>query len=894
MTDLLKLIHKTLNEADENPVKANLAPVYAAVKEAGITDKHLMSFQDGLDTIRSQSEQIAAVIEKFRPIFNVQSDLTGEDLVNQITESLVRFKLYFYLAMDLYQFQMTKYGAIKAPALGASLRNPKDKQLTSMFNQLPDEFKVMVLSKDDILSKAIMRTFGESIILNQILKLVEDRSTDLSSLIADDQNTAMDILFDEAFNKFIRAFFFANVSDLPTIDENIYLRFSNPSKVLTRLRDQQLKVSGTKKTRDENDTQSDKKTLYTPVTGEGQNEVENDLASIPVKDEDSTVHIDNPDALQAINYVPKNEKEVRDKEVIFSHSNLLLKYFNTPNWASIAAELLERLMTNPGSKVKYFNTVDLKFEDKALLQLMLDDTDVYLEDTVVRASLLTFDALSSTADILVTLTGEPVEINEEILGKVQAALVSVTTERGTPWFNIKDMPPRYKEEIRQFLKLDTIPSFNVSTTTTLTGNTFKDKVLDLLRREALSAEGSRKNDLTTIITEVEKTENEARIDALAKLAGIGGLSLRNLAVVTGANELPKTQSADEKKLAKKIGDTIYDKFATYLPGTTNKVFEYNGRGYVTRPEVTALILTMSNENLSKLWQDIQDGSIVMSNGTSFMSQTGASGQASIKGLTNAVNDLLKLRGVITESVEPVKANSSLDLENAYTTFFVHQAAPILQQTLVELKKLSSFLVAMIRLFNAYNNYLARGENAKHKYMSLSNEELEEIEDLQDFFVNGPNKHNFAGNQLVDDLRNIRIDEVMVSKIVNAYEANKDNPAYTSPINDPTMQTAFNKFKEWLMSIFGGSTKTAFDQAFNKYEQTGNIGLLREILVKNRQEIEARLKDANYGSETGYMSKLRLMNEIIRGTFGTPFAGKKEAPAETGATQKINPLSNFSF
>jgi hypothetical protein len=903
MMNLSKIIKITLNEADEQPAASsagiNVRPVYDAVKLAGITDKQILSFQDGWPVIQQQAKVIADIIEQFRPKYNIQSDLVGEDLANQIAQSLVRLKLYFYLAMDLYQYQLDKYGTIRNDALGAVLRKPKDKYLVDMFKQLPDEFKKIVLEKDDILSNALMVNFEESIILKEILKLTEDVNTDLSSLIADDQHSAMDILFGEAFNKFIRAFLFANVQDLPKIDEDIYLRFSNPSKVNTRLRDIRLKAQGVKKTRGETDTKSDLYTKYEPVTGEGTGEVINDLENLPQPDE-AAPYIADPDILDTLVYEPKSEKEQKDKEIIFSHGNILLKYFNTPNWASIAAELLERLMINPGSKIRSFNTVDLKFEDKEFLKMMLDDTDVYLEDTTVRASLLTFDILSNTAELLITLTGEPVEITEDILGKVKVALLQSTTERNTPWFKIKDLPSRYKEEIRQTLKLDSIPSFNVSTNTILKGNTFKDKVLDLLQRELLTAEPSRKNDLIDIIKEIEKTEDPVRIEGLAKIAKIKPQTISNLLGVTKSDEVPSTEpqkvsGPEEKKLAKKIGDTLYDKFGIFIPNSVNKAFEYNGRAYVGRPEIAAFISTMSPENLNRLWQDIQSGAIPMSdkNNTPFMSQTGASGQASITGFSNAMKELLKLRGVITEAVT-VKEDPSLDLENAYITFFAHQAAPILQQTLVELKKLSSFLVAMVRLFNAYNNYKARGEDAKHKYMALSNEELEEIEDLQDFFVSGPNKQNFAGNKLVDDLRNVRIDEVLISKIVNAYEANKDNPAYTSPINDPQMQTAFNHFKEWITSVFSGPLKTTFEQAFNKYEQTGNIGLLRDALASNKNEIEARLKSSNYGSETGYMSKMRLMNEIIRGTFGTPFAGKKEAPVETGATQKVNPLSNFSF
>jgi DNA-binding ferritin-like protein (Dps family) len=901
MTDLLKIIQVALNEsekeAETSSAGVNIKPVYDAIKAANITDRQLLSFRDGWDTIQQQARTMADIIQQFRPKYGIQSDLTGDDLVEQMAQSLVRLKLYFYLAMDLYQYQMDRYGGIRADSLGASLRKPKDKNLIDMFKQLPDEFKRIVLEKDDILSNALMVDFEESVILKEILKLVEDVNTDISSLIADDQNTAMDILFNEAFNKFIRAFLFANVKDLAKIDEDIYLRFSNPSKINTRLRDIKLKAQGVKKVRGENDTKSDLYTKYEPVTGEGRGEIVNDLSNLPEPAE-ADPQLTNPDLLDAITYEPKNKKEEKDKEVIFSHSNLLLKYFNTPNWASIAAELLERLMINPGSKIKVFNTADLKFEDKNFLKMALDDTDTYLEDTVVRASLLTFELLSNTADLLITITGEPVEINEEVLGKVRAALIQSTEERSTQWFKIRDLPSRYKEELRQALKLDTIPSFIVSTNNALKGNTVKEKILDLLRREMLTADQARKNDLADIIREIEKTEDQVRIEGLAKIAKIKPQTLSNILGNTrpeNAVATPTIASPEEKKLAKKIGDTLYDKFGVFIPNSVNKAFEYNGRAYVGRPEIAAFVSTMSPENLNKLWQDIKSGAITMSdkNNTPFMNQTGGPGQASINSFTAAIKELLKLRGVMTEAVA-VKEDPSLDLENAYIAFFTQQAAPILQHTLVELKKLSSFLVAMVRLFNAYNNYLARGSNAKHKYMALSNEELEEIEDLQDFFVSGPNKHNFAGNQLVDDLRNIRIDEVMVSRIVNAYEANKDNPAYTSPINDPEMQTAFRLFKEWVMAVFSGDTKTTFERAFDKYEQTGNINMLREVLSKNKNEIEARLKDSGYGFGTGYMSKLRIMNEIIRGTFGTPFAGKKEAPVETGATQKVNPLSNFSF
>lgn len=906
MTDITKLLRTLLEEelpeppvTDEEESSAtskNVRQFYTAIKNQGLSDKTLLSFQDDWNTIKSHAQIIATTIEQYRAKWNIPSDLTGEDLTNQVANSLVRLKLYFYLAMGLFQDQIMAQaqknmtGQLNAAILGAKLRKPTPKAIKTIqaiFMNLPDDLKQIALDKDDLLSNAITAsTKEESFILNTIEKIF--LKEDLSSLIADDQDAAMDVLFDKAFVKFLRTFLFANVKDLPNIDEDIYLHFSNPSKINTDIRDVKLRVAGIKKNRGEFDTKGDLYSKYEPISGDADSQVINDLSNI--QDPTEVPQSSNPDSLSAVTYDPKNAKEAADKEIIFTHSNLLLKYFNTPNWASLVAEELERLRRNPGSKITYFNNKELKFETKELLSILFDDTDEYLADTVGPASLLTFDVLTNVADTLVSVTGEAVPVTPEILATVSEGLLRSAQDRSTDWFNISDLPSRYKEEIRQYLKLENIPSFNVANTA-LKGNSPKEKYLDMLQRELLTTQdGARKRDLQVYIAKIQASENPTHIDALAKLAGIAGSSMSNIKQTSATVATPS--SDEDKKLAKKVGDTLYDKFAVFLPGTTSKAFEYSGRTYSTRPELASLILTLSPEELNTLWTNIQNGSIPMNdrNKSSFMSQTGASGQTSINGLTAAMTGLLKNKGGITEAIatKPVVERPEELLRKAYIAFFTKEATPILQSTLVILKKLSTFLIAMIRLFEAYNKYLNRSN--KSLEFSLSNEEILEIDDLQSFFTSGPNKKNFAADLLLDQLRNGLINETAVTNIINAFEANVNNPAYTNPIVDPIMQDAFVRLRDWLVNDVDPKEEFGFRHALAMFEKQGKIDLLQNLLYKLRNHLNGMLSQSSRDGSVGTMSKKRLMDEIIRGTYGTPLA-QKEAPDGSGAELKSIPFAD---
>lgn len=875
--------------------------LYAAIKESGISGKTVFNLEDGLSQIREQAAIIGKHIEEFRASQNVVRNLSGDDLVTALANSIVRLKLYFWYTLGIYQEKVHHTGKLDAQTTMGALWKPNRYQLgdlRSIFAQMPDDFKQIVFSKNDFLTQHLR--IAESTISKTINKLLEAEGFQSSETMDLDSNTedfAINYLFSYAFQMLVKQYSDASLADIDKIDERIFKYFSNPFHVNTAIRTAKDVAMGKTKMQVNPDTGKRERVLnparargiIEPKVSDGDNEITNAIDQTVQDPSDAPISNATIDNLDLVTHSGETSKEAHDRPLIFSSDNFLIKYFNTLNYMSILGELLSRWSVNPGSKITYFNHNSLEMSETALLSLLFNDSDTYVDNTAVPLATLATDMLAESAELLVNITGQPISINENTISALSTMLAGgdgvtgLADKHGLSWFKIKGLPGRQKEYLRRYLKIEELPEFSVNDTAVLAGNSVKEKLIDRLKKEML-VPGAKTEVLKQIIAKMHLTDNPTELERLASIAGLSGYSIKNIRNLSPdaaehKEKLAQTKSNDAE-LSKRVAASLYDKFAVFADGSMDKVFFYGGTTY-NKKQLPAFVASLSGEELTKLWSDIKSGTLLTALNVPFMSlvSTGP-GKKAVEALTANIEALLANKGGLTEGVitEGAVENASAILEAKYVEFFATEIAPILQQVLVEVKKLGPFLVSMIRLFEMYDEYLTK---TKHKDSNLSNEELDEIEDLINFFKTGPNSQNFAAHKLRNQLRRELLPESVVTNIANAFEANKDNSLLVTPTADPVLRESLPSLKNWILTHFDTTGEYGFENAFLHLEKTGDVGRLRELLYANRDALSRVL----YG---GKLSK--LVTEIIRGTYGSNNIQQK-APVETGA-DFVDPLAAF--
>lgn len=873
--------------------------LYTALEADGITGKALFNLEDGLPQIQTHAKRIALRIEEFRDAKKVVRDLSGDDLVSAIVDSIVRVKLYFWYTIGIYQEKVHLTGKLDSQTTMGALWKPNRSQLSDLkaiFSALPNEFKTIVFNKTDFLTSYL--SIKESKILSTLYGITEAegfQSSATMDLDSNAENFAIDYLFDYAFQIFIKEYSNASIKDLPKIDETIFKHFSNPFHVNNVLRSAKDRAMGKTKMELDPETGKMKRVLnpklsrgvVEPKLSDGDTEISNaidqtiqDPAEAPISD----ATIDN---LDIMTHSGETEKEAKDRPILFSSNNFLLKYFSNMSYLSIAGELLNRWSEVPGDKITFFDHSSLEMREIPLLTLLFNSSNSYVTDTAVPVSVLSVDVISESADFLVSLTGEPIPIDDSVLNGLNNMFLgdsSITARHNLPWFQIKTLPGRYKEYLRTYLKLSTLPEFAINDSATLVGNSVKEKLIDRLKRQLLIP-GTDQAKLKQIIASMHVTENPIELERLAMLAGLSGATIKNIRVSAPdssehAQALALHKTSD-MELSKKVAASLYDKFSILSKDTLDKLFYYNGNE-INKKQLPTFVASMSKQELSSLWDDIKSGALQTSMGVPFLSlaSTGP-GKKAVDTLTANIEALLKTKGSLSEGilVEGAIETASDILQEEYVKFFVAQIAPILQKIVIDLKKLGSFLVSMIKLFEKYSAY-QKDVNQKHKNTRMTNEELDEIEELLSFFSSASNNTLFTAHFLRNQLRRELLDSNTVAKIANAFEANKNNRELITPTADPVLGAALPKLKNWLLTYFDKHNEYGFLAAFEHLEKTGDISKLRDLLYKNRDALGSLLSGGSIA---------KLTKEIMRGTYGSE--KQEKAPVETGADIQ-DPLALF--
>ncbi len=174
---------ETAPEFIQKRPKLIISQLATAAKTLGINDSSLLS-----DTLESRAPEIAQILEKLIVNFRkthlnslqlpLDAYLSGEELVKNIETSLIRCKLAFYIALNIYQknFIGSSTGTgelgpkveLRTDRILAKLLNPNEKELLNIYNiflSFSKQSQNVILQKQDIISNFVKK--GLEIQLNQ-------------------------------------------------------------------------------------------------------------------------------------------------------------------------------------------------------------------------------------------------------------------------------------------------------------------------------------------------------------------------------------------------------------------------------------------------------------------------------------------------------------------------------------------------------------------------------------------------------------------------------------------------------------------------------------------------------------------------------------------------------
>lgn len=895
--------------------------LYDAIRQAGISGEYLFKLEDSYSDTKTKAETLSEYIDKFKQDNNIITDLSGEDLVDALVVSITRLKIYFWYAFNIYQLNITSNNLDPRVTL-AALQKPNKTQLQvlhDLFSYLPKEIQTIIFSKSDFLTRNLKKSLSEQ---SDIIKLLlHEAKLNPETIPLEDTlvEEVPDILYDRILNTLIKEYTTASSKDIPTIDEKIYSYFSNPWNIAEKLKTARMSAKGY--TDFTVDPETGKRTpklnpanvrsLHEPISGGDEQTVYNDLAQLPITSGDVSSDIDTDVALEippepSDEISSKTSVEVSDAEkktrLIFGSDNILLKYFNNINYVSIVAEYISRETSNPKSYISYYDINTSKMARISLWELLHNSSKGYVSETSTTIATLTIDVLAETAPFLITLEGTPVTITEEIKHNIQHILDTLAEQHATGWFELSNLSQINKEYLRKYLHLeDTIPPFEIKRVS-LKQDTFKERILDALRIKQIQAVSDYdKEKITQSINVINELTDIVRI----KLEAYKILSSKEIDTIlqyskpTKGATGPKTDPVTSDTI-KKVAAVLHDVFAVLNPTTLDKIFTLNGTQY-NKKQLPTLLQTLSSTDLELLWNNIKSGEIKTNLNIPFMelSKTG-NGQRLIAQFTQNIEHLIEIKKTLTESMlyEAVKDNAVQILTQTYLEFFTNESIPVLQTALLDIKKLGPFLVSVITKFKKYGQFLEYLKAKEHglttkEIPDIDDNELLEIEDLQDYFVAGPNKLKYAGHQLINDLKRDILPETIIDKLTDAFLDNKNNPSYTSPLLDPAIIKAYPKMKQWLLNTYDKDNKYGFKYAFSEAEKTGSLSPVKQLLTKHYSVIE-NLLGGKVSKEPGAI--LKIIKSILYGLYSgyAPINKPKTAEEQQKEPSKPGPSLDLSF
>jgi hypothetical protein len=897
----------------EKPNTKIIIPIislYNNIKNSGIDSMSLLA-KGSENTVEEVSKTIAKSIVEYRKNPNIQRKLqqafeqgikpnpsnylNEEQLISNLKVSLIRCKLYFWTALNIYrepevfvkssskeQKEAEKSGIVSAdsgdniktsyPSLNYSkifteLMNPSDKELDSvyyMFRELASnqysndisELQKIILSKNDLLTKFLSKKIKlqqASSIQNTIKEAIQRPSFDYNNIkkAADRIKKEQELQGREVAK---------SETPIGSVDVEKPSNYtgdavSKTDELRNKLFDRYFNtlISEYFYATTENISKIDERIyekLANPISLNlffkgrrlsGQKYETKGLDTTSSKDKNIILR----NATTSIEDIENTESAtITNKEAyLLNNKNLFHEYFNSTNYTSCVGEFLEKWSKQSDKfLVKIFDKQSNNLVDINLLEYLYKQSSHYLPTSGTAITELQIDILSC-ARHLITLDGEPANVSESNFSEFYSELYGlVVSKYKLQEFTFAGTNNTTKEAARQAFGLEEMGTIETSNERSFgrwaEKGTFKDRLL--IKINSIT-DPAFENIKENVIEQLETITDHGKIlDISIRL--IGEVATENLLRGSSDEKLYRVANKSEltvlsKELAKKLdGIMVLDPVNT--SDITTYIITQNFK--IGKKELLNWLLTSDIASCEKLKTEITQTPKFKA----LAPRKVASQTAIIASFDALILEKKKAAG-LTESLEQEQRVSDI-LRQAAIKAFATSLIPNLQFIGKELNKFGRFLINLSQYPEYYIDTIKKTEESARKFRSA--------------------------------LRNFLLPISRIKQLVEIYEEIKDvMEEELSPLDNPVFKNNFSRIKSWLLEFFKMDNNLKVKMAIKIAEEENDWKPLKQLLYDNWDVIVKRLSDSN--------GNLTSIGKLISGLIFKSAAYAKPYKSTTGSEEE---------
>lgn len=793
----------------------------------------LVALDTPLAETQKQAGLIANIIDAFRVDRNIKSDLIGPELIDNIAISIVRLKVYYWLSYFIYHKLSDYQDTVPLNVVLGKLLNPNLKELAALepfFTSLPPEYLDILSSRKDRLTEIMKNAEGsgeeylkaitpedtkrkkkkqtkESMIYKVLATIVEvaepEESASGHSAIRDREEFGefARYLPNRLLSGLVSKYVFATKNDLKLIDFKIYLYFANPKGLRDNIiRDKNI-LTGSK-SKVVRDPETGKKIRVDDPNAPVQN------VSTGVEDIDPEKNAPNPDLEQNQAFempTTTGVDAVREKAFsdaapkIFNGNNIAIQYFNNKNFAAIVSQLLDLWKAEPKYNIQYLDAQTNALVTRSLSSFFREYGQYFIEDAPVATSAEAFEMLSEAMDVLISPSGEKLQITDATIVKIKKLFQALLPKA----FDFSTLPVAAKNELSKHLGLTTTFDARVHKRTEDAG--FKDLITNKIKIALDSERDTERQKVLKNALDALVSVEPDNIDLISKIAD----AVLSQNVIVRAKNKAEDVSQDDKmagiaSAADTLGSLIFSQLASFDPVNKVRSFRFNDVLYSDAHSLAKAIAQMPKSDIEFLYSEIQNGvyGVPMKGQlVPFYQLKGGPAKKNQDKMTANFNTLTSLKeSRLVEDVE----DPTLALLNSYTDMISKMSSPILQEWELIIKKVPLFLMNVSVNLKKYAEYLKNpASETTLGYGKLTSEQLSEIQKFIMFVVG---KDGANGNTLKafnEDLRLLILDPSKVQKLTTFFVSILKEPTsiFFKPVRADFIMSSYSLLTNWLLSIF---------------------------------------------------------------------------------------------
>ena len=868
------------SEKSSSKIIIPIIALYNSIKKAGIDAMTLLengSENKAVEAAKTIAKEIIsyrtkpAIQTKLQQAFeqglrpNPTTYLTEEQIIDNLKISLIRCKLYFWTALNIYREPevfvkpsskeqkeaekegssnqasedniKTSYPSLNYSKIFTELMNPSDRELDSiyyMFRELSptqyasdiSDIQKIILSKNDLLTKFI----SKKIKLNNTSPTIQNtirEAVQKPSFNYDMVKNAADKLKkkQEEFGK-EKAKLETQKGSVEVEKPSTYTgdSVSKTDELRNKLFDRYFNtlIAEYFYATSENIAKIDERIyekLANPISLNlffkgrrlsGQKfETKGNTSGIPSEDGRNIILRNATTSIEDIE--TSESPAIRTKEAyLLNNSNIFHEYFNAINYTSCVGEFLEKWAKQSDKfLVTLFDKQSNKLVETNLIDYLYKQISHYLPTSGTAITELQID-LISCARHLITLDGEPATVSETIFNEFFSELYSVVISKyKLQEFTFVGTNNTTKEAARQAFGLEEIGPIETSNVRSFSRwaekGTFKERLL--IKIDSID-DASFENIKENIIEQLETITDAKKVLEIA-VRLLGDVATENLLRGSSDEAIYRTVNKSEVSLVAKDLSKKLEKIMVLDPVNTSDISTYilTQSFKLAKKEIFNFLLTSNIASIEKLKTEVSQTPKFKS-----LAPRNIASQTAILSAFDSLITEKKKDANLTESSEQEVRLTEL-LRQAAVKKFAISLIPNLQFIGKELNKFGRFLINLVQYPEYYIDTIKKTEESARKF-------------------------RFA-------LRNFLLPITRIKQLVQIYEEIKDvMEEELSPLDNPIFKDGFIKVKRWLLDFFKAENNIKVKTAIKIAEEENNWKPLKQLLYDNWDVIVKRLSDSN--------------------------------------------------